>query len=161
MSESSRKSNTGEKYIYLTKTRSGKDSYRVRFDKSRRSLSKSFKSLNDAIKYRDQIVAFSKKNRRLPNDSELENIFGLRLYTRSHRKSDDLTNDLMYIRYFRKTNRYFVCINRERVRFNTSFKTLEEAKLARKIVLETYEETGRMLRVGEVRARMRELGELK
>lgn len=153
---SSEELKSGERYISPYTTESGKDSYRVKFDKHRRSISRSFKSLEDAITYRDQIIDFYKQNLRMPNDSELESLFGLRFYCRKHRRSNDLTNDLKNIRYYQKIDRYFVCIIRDRVRFNTSFATLEEAKFARKLVLDEYDASGRMLTVGEVRARMKE-----
>lgn len=150
-----------DKYITQVTKKSGRVSYKVSFHKNQRIIGRSFKSLTEAIEYRDRILDFFKEHSRLPDDSELESIFGLHLINRTLRRSNDLKNDLRNIRYNRKSNKYILCIVRRRDIFNGSFKTLEEAKLARKIVLETYDNTGVMLRVGEVRARMKELGELK
>ena len=147
------------RYIYASKTISGNDVYRVKLDKGRRSISRSFRSLDEATAYRDQILSFYKENRRLPNDRELETVFGTKLVNRRRAKIDD-TDDLRNIRHDRKSNRYFVCVIRDRIRFNTSFSSLDEARLARDIFLLEYEESGRVTKVGEVRARMRELGKL-
>ena len=108
--------------------------------------------MTEAIEYRDRILDFFKDHRRLPDDSELESIFGLHLINRTLRRSNDLKNDLRNIRYNRKSNKYMLCIVRRRDICNGSFKTLEDAKISRKIVLETYDNTGGMLQVGKMSA---------
>lgn len=153
-----------EKYVVDVVTKYGKRYYSVKFGDRRHLISGTFTSLEDAIVFRDQIINFYKEQNRLPNNEELVVIFGARSYSRKHSDrsstSENSSTGLKNIVYHTKTDRYYVSIIRDRVKTSISFKTLEDAKLARQIILDTYEETGVMLRSGEVRARMRELGKL-
>ena len=110
------------------------------------------------------MLDFYKENDRLPDDSELESIFGIKLSNRQisnkSKSSKNSATGLKNITYHSRQNRYYVTLARDRIKITLSFKALEEAKLARKIIFETYDETGVMLRSGEVRAKMRELGKL-
>lgn len=151
-----------EKYISMS-TNNHRVYYRVSFSKHRRAISRSFKSLEDAIRYRDQILDFDSKHDRLPNDYELENVFDLKLGSRTRSidadDSDNSATGLQNISYNSSRNRYHVDITRNLVKTAISLKTLEDAKLARQIILNTYEESGVMLRSGEVRAKMKEIKE--
>lgn len=149
-----------EKYISLS-IRDTRTYYQVSIDKRRRSINKAFRSLNDAIVFRNQMLDFYKENDRLPNDSELVSIFGIELQNRvisnALKDSDNSATGLKNITYHSTQNLYYVNIARDRVKTALSFKTLEDAKLARQIILETYDKSGVMLRSGEVRAKMREM----
>lgn len=153
-----------EKYIALS-IRDTRTYYQVTIYKRRRSISKAFRSLSDAIVFRDQMLDFYKEHDRLPDDSELVSIFKIELYNRpisnELKESNNSATGLKNITYHSTQNLYYVNIIRNRVKTATSFKTLEEAKLARKIILEEYDRSGIMLRAGEVRARMKELSESK
>lgn len=153
-----------EKYISIT-IKGTRTYYQCSIAKRRRSISRAFEFLNDAIVFRNQMLDFYKENDRLPDDSELESIFGIKLSNRQisneSKSSKNSATGLKNITYHSRQNCYYVTLARDRIKITLSFKTLEEAKLARKIILETYDETSVMLRPGEVRARMRELGKLK
>ena len=149
-----------EKYISVG-VRGDRTYYQVGLDKHRRSINRAFRSLKDAIAFRNQLLDFYNCHDRLPNDSELISIFGMELTYRyisnELKDSNNSSTGLKNISYDSKRGLYSVEITRDRVKCATTFKTLEEAKLARKIILETYDETGVMLRSGEVRAKMKEL----
>lgn len=150
-----------EKYISSSIDKYGRVRYQVNFEKRRRSINRSFKSLEDAIKFRDQIVDFFNEQDRLPDDYELTEFFGKRFNNQnlSNKPSSSANSatGLKNIAYNKSRNVYHVSIIRNRTKCFIMCKTLEEAKLARKIILETYDETGVMLRSGEVRAKMKEL----
>lgn len=162
--KSNRANLLNEKYISLM-TVGNQSYYQVTMSKHTCIIYRHFKSLNDAIVFRNQVLDFYKENDHLPNDSELMRVFGIerriRLISNTPADSDNSNTGLKNIVYQANFDRYRVSIVRNGIRYSASFKTLEEAKLARKIILETYDETGVMLRSGEVRARMRELGKLK
>lgn len=149
-----------EKYISVG-VRGDRTYYQVGVDKHRRSINRAFRSLKDAIAFRNQLLDFYNCHDRLPNDSELISIFGMELTYRyisnELKDSNNSSTGLKNISYDSKRGLYSVEITRDRVKCATTFKTLEEAKLARKIILETYDETGVMLKSGEVRAKMKEL----
>lgn len=153
-----------EKYISIT-IKGTRTYYQFSMTKRRRSISRGFESLKDAIVFRNQMLEFYKEHDRLPDDSELERIFGMKISDRQisneSKSSKNSATGLKNITYHSRQNRYYVTIARDRIKTTLSFKTLEEAKLARTIILETYEETGRMIRSGEVRAKMKEFSESK
>lgn len=150
-----------EKYISSSIDKYGRVRYSVNMEKRRCSINRSFKSLDDAIRYRNQILKFFNERDRMPDDKELASFFGKKSYNRSisnePSESDNSATGLKNIAYNKIRDVYQVSITRNRVKTALSFKTLEEAKLARKIILETFDKTGVMLRSGEVRAKMKEL----
>ena len=150
-----------EKYISSRIDKYGHVRYNVVIEKRRRAVARSFTSLEDAVKFRDQIVDFFNAQDRLPDDDELANLFGKRFnkqaFSNEPSESDNSATGLKNIAYNKTRNVYHVSIIRNRIKCFIMCKTLEEAKLARKIILETYDETGVMLRSGEVRAKMKEL----
>lgn len=149
-----------EKYIFLD-IKGTRTYYKVSLSKRRRVINKSFLSLKDAIVFRDQMLDFYKEHNRLPDDSELARIFGMEFYDRpisnALKQSKHSSTGLKNISYHPVQDVYYVNIARDRIKTTVSFKTLEEAKLARQILLNTYEESGVMLSPGEVRAKMREM----
>lgn len=150
-----------EKYISSSIDKYGHVRYSVNIEKRRCSINRSFKSLDDAIRYRNQILKFFNERDRLPDDYELTEFFGKKFHNQSisnePSRSDNSATGLKNIAYNKTRNVYHVSIIRNRIKCFIMCKTLEEAKLARKIILETYDETGVMLRSGEVRAKMKEL----
>lgn len=151
-----------EKYISFSINR-GRAYYQVSLEKYGRSISRSFRNFEDAINYRNQILDFYKEQERLPNDLELETVFNAKIYNRktSNEPTDSINSatGLKNIAYHEKTDRYYISISRNRAKSTISLKTLEDAKLARQIILNAYEESGVMLKSGEVRAKMKELKE--
>ncbi len=137
--------------------------YIVHLDKNRVSIGRTFTSLKDAISFRNGVLNFYSENNRMPDDLELKTLFGLersnRKYSNKPSDSDKSSTGLKNIAYEPKKDRYYVTIARDRVKSTLSFKSLEDAKFARKIMLETFEGSGVMLRNGEVRARMKEIKE--
>lgn len=150
-----------EKYISSRIDKYGHVRYNVVIEKRRHAVARSFTSLDDAIEFRDQIVDFFNERDRLPDDYELTEFFGKKFHNQSisnePSRSDNSATGLKNIAYNKTRNVYHVSIIRNRTKCFIMCKTLEEAKLARKIILETYDETGVMLRSGEVRAKMKEL----
>ena len=149
-----------EKYIFLD-IKGTRTYYKVSLSKRRRVINKAFLSLKDAIVFRDQMLNFYKEHNRLPGDSELVRIFGMEFYDRpisnALKQSKHSSTGLKNISYHPVQNVYYVNIARDRIKTTVSFKTLEDAKLARQIILETYDKSGVMLRSGEVRAKIREM----
>lgn len=150
-----------EKYISSVIDKYGHVRYNVGIEKRRRAVTRSFTFLEDAIEFRDQIVDFFNEQDRLPDDDELAEFFGKRFnkqnFSNEPSASDNSATGLKNIAYNKIRNVYHVSITRNRIKCFVMYKTLEEAKLARKIILETFDKTGVMLRSGEVRAKMKEL----
>lgn len=150
-----------EKYISSRIDKYGHVRYNVVIEKRRHAVARSFTSLDDAIEFRDQIVDFFNERDRLPDDYELTEFFGKKFHNQSisnePSRSDNSATGLKNIAYNKTRNVYHVSIIRNRIKCFIMCKTLEEAKLARRIILETFDKTGVMLRSGEVRAKMKEL----
>lgn len=109
------------------------------------------------------MLDFYKENNRMPNEAELISLFGLRPSNRKlsnePSESKNSSTGLKNIIFEPTKGRYHVNIIRNRIKCDITFKTLDDAKLARKIILNTFDQTGVMLRSGEVRAKMKELKE--
>ena len=161
--QSHKQNRLNEKYISKIVADGCRTYYAVHLDKDRASLCRTFKTLQDAIDYRNQMLDFYKENNRMPNEAELISLFGLRPSNRkiSNEPSDSKNSStgLKNIIFEPTKGRYHVNIIRNRIKCEITFKTLEDAKLARQIILNTFDQTGVMLRSGEVRAKMKELKE--
>lgn len=138
-----------EKYITLDKSYSTGTRYRVCVNKDRQYFAKTYDTLEEAIKIRDEVIDFHKAYNRLPNAQEQDEIFGIKSKPRESKnekneKSSVSNTNMRNITFDKTCNRYFVQISRNRRKFSTSSKTLEDAISVRNAVIEFFKERGHL-----------------
>lgn len=150
-----------EKYVSVYTRPSGRSYYAVRILKNHRQLSRSFLDLNDAIDFRDIVVEFYNTNGRLPSKDEQDILFPkcptskiARNKTSNNSKRDGSSTELDNISRRKDDGRYNVRIIRDNVYVVVTFKTLEEAIIARDMIFDEYDKTGRLMTRGEVIANL-------
>lgn len=150
-----------EKYVSVYTRPSGRSYYSVRIIKNHRQLSRSFLDLNDAIAFRDIVVEFYNTNGRLPSKDEQDILFPkcptskiVRDKTSNNSKRDGSSTGLDNISRRKDDGRYNVRVIRDNVSVVVTFKTLEEAIAARKLILDIYHKTGKLPSRGEVIANL-------
>ena len=151
-----------EKYITLDKTYATGTRYRVCVTKDRQYFAKTYGTLEEAIKIRDEIVNFHKENGRLPNAQEQDEIFDIKSKPRESKnekneKSSVSNTNMRNITFDKTCNRYFVQISRNRRKFSTSSKTLEDAISVRNAVIEFFKEHGHLPTNTEFRSFRKEI----
>lgn len=138
-----------EKYITFDRSYGPKVKYRVHVTKDREYFAKSYKTLEEAVKARNEIVEFYEKHKRLPNVQEQIELFGIKSRPReSKNKIDEESNfsntNLKNITFDEANNRYFIQISRDRRKFSTTCNSLERAIEIRTSAIEFYKERGHL-----------------
>lgn len=151
-----------EKYITFDRTYANSTRYRVCITKHRQYFAKSYDTLEEAIKIRDQVVDFHNKYDRLPNTQEQEELFGIKSKPRESRNEKNETSrvsntSMRNITFDKNCDRYFIQISRNRRRFSTSSKTLEDAISVRNAVIEFFKEHGHLPTNTEFRSFRKEI----
>lgn len=151
-----------EKYITFDRTYANSTRYRVCITKHRQYFAKSYDTLEEAIKIRDQVVDFHNKHDRLPNTREQDELFGIKSKPRESRNEKNETSsisntNMRNITFDKNCDRYFIQISRNRRRFSTSSKTLEDAVSVRNAVIEFYKEHGHLPTSAEFRVFRKEI----
>lgn len=151
-----------EKYITFDRTYANSTRYRVCITKHRQYFAKSYDTLEEAIKIRDQVVDFHNKHDRLPNTQEQEELFGIKSKPRESRNEKNETSSvsntsMRNITFDKNCDRYFIQISRNRRRFSTSSKTLEDAISVRNAVIEFFKEHGHLPTNTEFRSFRKEI----
>ena len=151
-----------EKYITFDKSYATGTRYRVCVTKDRQYFAKTYDTLEEAIKIRDEVVNFHKENGRLPNAQEQDEIFGIKSKPRERKnelneRSNVSNTNLRNITFDKTCNRYFVQISRNRQKFSTSSKTLEDSIAVRNAVIKFYTERGHLPTSTEFKSFRKEL----
>ena len=151
-----------EKYITFDRTYTNVTKYRVCITKHRQYFAKSYDTLEEAIKIRDQVVDFHNKHDRLPNTREQDELFGIKSKPRESRNEKNETSSvsntsMRNITFDKNCDRYFIQISRNRRRFSTSSKTLEDAISVRNAVIEFFKEHGHLPTSAEFRVFRKEI----
>ena len=151
-----------EKYITFDRTYANSTRYRVCVTKNREYFAKSYDTLEEAIKIRDQVVDFHNKHDRLPNTREQDELFGIKSKPRESKnekneKSSVSNTNMRNITFDKTCNRYFVQISRNRRKFSTSSRTLEDAIDVRNAVIEFFKEHGHLPTNTEFRSFRKEI----
>ena len=138
-----------EKYITFDRSYSPKVKYRVHVTKDREYFAKSYETLEEAVKARNEIVEFYEKHKRLPNLQEQDELFGVKSRRRESKnkigeKSKTCNTNLRNITFDEACNRYFIQISRDRRKFSTTCNSLERAIAIRTSVIEFYNEHGHL-----------------
>ena len=138
-----------EKYITFDRSYSPKVKYRVHVTKDREYFAKSYKTLEEAVKARNEIVEFYEKHKRLPNLQEQDELFGIKSRRRENKnaigeESKSSNTNLRNITFDEASNRYFIQISRDRRKFSTTCNSLERAIAIRTSAIEFYKERGHL-----------------
>ena len=138
-----------EKYITFDRSYSPKVKYRVHVTKDREYFAKSYETLEEAVKARNEIVEFYEKHKRLPNLQEQDELFGVKSRRRESKnkigeKSKTSNTNLRNITFDAACNRYFIQISRDRRKFSTTCNSLERAIAIRTSVIEFYNKHGHL-----------------
>ena len=138
-----------EKYITFDRSYGPKVKYRVHVTKDREYFAKSYETLEEAVKARNEIVEFYEKHKRLPNLQEQDKLFGVKSRRRESKnkiseKSKTSNTNLRNITFDEACNRYFIQISRDRRKFSTTCNSLERAIAIRTSVIEFYNEHGHL-----------------
>ena len=138
-----------EKYITLDRSYGPKVKYRVHVTKDREYFAKSYETLEEAVKARNEIVEFYEKHKRLPNLQEQDKLFGVKSRRRESKnkigeKSKSSNTNLRNITFDEACNRYFIQISRDRRKFSTTCNSLERAIAIRTSVIEFYNKHGHL-----------------
>ena len=117
--------------------------------KDREYFAKSYETLEEAVKARNEIVEFYEKHKRLPNLQEQDELFGVKSRRRESKnkigeKSKTSNTNLRNITFDEACNRYFIQISRDRRKFSTTCNSLERAIAIRTSVIEFYTEHGHL-----------------
>lgn len=134
-----------EKYITFDRSYGPKVKYRVHVTKDREYFAKSYETLEEAVKARNEIVEFYEEHKRLPNLQEQDELFGVKSRRRESKnkigeKSKTSNTNLKNITFDETSNRYFIQISRDRRKFSTTCNSLERAIAIRTSVIEFYKE---------------------
>lgn len=138
-----------EKYITLDRSYKQKIKYRVCVTKDREYVVKTYKTLEEAVKARNEIVEFYEEHKRLPNLQEQNELFGIKSRPRESKnkideESKSSNTNLKNITFDEASNRYFIQISRDRRKFSTTCNSLERAIAIRTSVIEFYKERGHL-----------------
>lgn len=138
-----------EKYITFDRSYGPKVKYRVHVTKDREYFAKSYKTLEEAVKARNEIVEFYEKHKRLPNLEEQDKLFGVKSRRRESKnkigeESKVSNTNLRNITFDEASNRYFIQISRDRRKFSTTCNSLERAIAIRTSAIEFYKERGHL-----------------
>lgn len=149
-----------EKYIVVERGYAYGTKYRLTIVKFGQMFTKSFDRVEDAVKIRDEVIDFYNGFNRLPNLEEQKEIFDVKTRDRKIStpsiKSRVSASGLKNISLDEESGRCHVQIARNRVKFSTSCKNIEDAKRVREAVLAFYEEFDRLPSNKEYRKYMKE-----
>ena len=145
---------SGERYIRLLEHKNGKISYVVNIVINNHNVSKRFKTMGEAIEFRDKMVNFIETYNRMP--TEEEKIIEFKIQKSGRKKlatSETLKDiDMKCISHDKDKNRYHVSVSRQNRTFQFYCKTLEEAVKVRRLALEMYETHGVLPTINEFRS---------
>lgn len=150
-----------EKYITFDRSYGPKVKYRVHVTKDREYFAKSYKTLEEAVNARNEIVDFYEKHKRLPNIEEQSELFGIKSRPRENKNNLDeeskvSNTNLKNITFDEASNRYFIQISRDRRKFSTTCTSLERAIEIRTSVIEFYKERGYLPTKAELKSFVKE-----
>lgn len=150
-----------EKYITFDRSYSPKVKYRVHVTKDREYFAKSYETLEEAVKTRNEIVEFYEEHKRLPNVQEQNDFFGIKSVCRENKneiceESKSSNTNLKNITFDEASNRYFIQISRDRRKFSTTCNSLDRAIEIRTSVIEFYKEHGYLPTKAELKSFVKE-----
>lgn len=150
-----------EKYITFDRSYGPKVKYRVHVTKDREYFAKSYKTLEEAVKARNEIVEFYEEHKRLPNVQEQNDLFGIKSVRHESKnkideESKSSNTNLKNITFDETSNRYFIQISRDRRKFSTTCNSLERAIAIRTSVIEFYKERGHLPTKAELKSFVKE-----
>lgn len=150
-----------EKYITLDRSYSPKVKYRVHVTKDREYVARSYKTLEEAVKARNEIVEFYEEHKRLPNVQEQNKLFGIKSVRHESKnqideESKSSNTNLRNITFDETSNRYFIQISRDRRKFSTTCNSLERAIAIRTSVIMFYNEHGHLPTKAELKSFVKE-----
>ena len=150
-----------EKYITFDRSYGPKVKYRVHVTKDREYFAKSYKTLEEAVKARNEIVEFYEEHKRLPNVQEQNELFGIRSVRHESKnqideESKSSNTNLKNITFDETSNRYFIQISRNRRKFSTTCNSLERAIAIRTSVIIFYKEHGHLPTKAELKSFVKE-----
>ena len=150
-----------EKYITFDRSYGPKVKYRVHVTKDREYFAKSYKTLEEAVNARNEIVKFYEEHKRLPNVQEQNDLFGIKSVRRESKnqideESKSSNTNLKNITFDEASNRYFIQISRDRRKFSTTCNSLERAIAIRTSVIEFYKEHGHLPTKSELKSFVKE-----
>lgn len=156
-----KRNKSGERYISLLEHKNGKVSYVVKIFINNHNVTKSFKTMTEAVEFRDEMLEFIETYNRMPTEEEKFAEFkiqtcGRKKLATSESLKDD---DTKYISYVETKNRYHVKLSRQNRTFQFYCKTLEDAINVRRLVLEMYETNGILPTSTEFRSRVSALSQ--
>lgn len=150
------RSKSGERYISRIEHKNGRVSYLVKVIINNHNVTKRFKTMYQAVMFRDEMVNFIETYNRMPTEEEkfvdfkIQKSADKKLATSESLKDDDMK----CISYAKAKNRYHVKLDRQNRTFQLYCKTLEEAINARRLALEMYETNGVLPTTNEFRAHL-------
>lgn len=150
-----------EKYITFDRSYGPKVKYRVHVTKDREYFAKSYKTLEEAVNARNEIVEFYNKHKRLPNVQEQDDLFGIKSVRRESKnqineESKSSNTNLKNITFDEASNRYFIQISRDRRKFSTTCNSLERAIAIRTSAIMFYKERGHLPTKAELKSFVKE-----
>lgn len=150
-----------EKYISIDRSYGRKIKYRVCVTKDHEYVVKNYKTLEEAVKARNEIVEFYEKHKRLPNIEEQNELFGIKSRRRENKnnldeESKSSNTNLKNITFDEASNRYFIQISRDRRKFSTTCTSLDRAIEIRASVIEFYKEHGYLPTKAELKSFVKE-----
>lgn len=150
-----------EKYISIDRSYSRKIKYRVCVTKDHEYVVKNYRTLEEAVKARNEIVEFYEKHKRLPNIEEQNELFGIKSRRRENKnnldeESKSSNTNLKNITFDETSNRYFIQISRDRRKFSTTCTSLDRAIEIRTSVIEFYKDRGYLPTKAELKSFVKE-----
>lgn len=150
-----------EKYITFNRSYGPKVKYRVHVTKDREYFAKSYETLEEAVKTRNEIVEFYEEHKRLPNVQEQNKLFGIKSVRHESKnqideESKSSNTNLKNITFDETSNRYFIQISRDRRKFSTTRNSLERAIEIRTSAIEFYKEHGHLPTKAELKSFVKE-----
>ena len=150
-----------EKYISIDRSYGSKIKYRVCVTKDHEYVVKNYRTLEEAVKARNEIVEFYEKHKRLPNIEEQNELFGIKSRRRENKNNLDeeskvSNTNLKNITFDEASNRYFIQISRDRRKFSTTCTSLERAIEIRTSVIEFYKDRGYLPTKAELKSFVKE-----
>ena len=150
-----------EKYISIDRSYGRKIKYRVCVTKDHEYVVKNYRTLEEAVKARNEIVEFYEKHKRLPNIEEQNELFGIKSRRRENKNNLDeeskvSNTNLKNITFDEASNRYFIQISRDRRKFSTTCTSLDRAIEIRTSVIEFYKDHGYLPTKAELKSFVKE-----
>lgn len=150
-----------EKYISIDRSYGRKIKYRVCVTKDHEYVVKNYRTLEEAVKARNEIVEFYEKHKRLPNLQEQNDLFGIKSRRRENKnnlneESKSSNTNLKNITFDEASNRYFIQISRDRRKFSTTCTSLDRAIEIRTSVIEFYKDRGYLPTKAELKSFVKE-----